>query len=188
MRWQRNTCAKGKESGGEVTQRLGSLLALRDSPLSISAPPETRTVRPTRSRGDADETVLCLQPDLPLAKKLCPADMYESSLVQRYSTEIGRQMRRPVCFPLIVEGAVAAAAAPVRRTNQLLLPYRSCWEYVGKQPASKPERVVKHRNSGGRSQNKSFSGGPGNSNLSKIIIQSSKLSINPPSNCIVYRY
>lgn len=99
MRWQRNTCAKGKESGGEVTQRLGSLLVLRDSPLSISAPPETRTVRPTRSRGDADETVLCLQPDLPLAKKLCPADMYESSLVQRYSTEIGRQMRRPVCFP-----------------------------------------------------------------------------------------
>lgn len=72
MRWQRNTCAKGKESGGEVTQRLGLLLALRDSPLSISAPPETRTVRPTRSRGDADETVLCLQPDLPLAKKLCP--------------------------------------------------------------------------------------------------------------------
>lgn len=108
-----------------MTQRLGSLLVLRDSPLSISAPPETRTVRPTRSRGDADETVLCLQPDLPLAKKLCPADMYESSLVQRYSTEIGRQMRRPVCFPLIVEGAVAAAA-PVRRTNQLLLLLRVC--------------------------------------------------------------
>uniref|UniRef100_A0A3P9B1B0 catechol O-methyltransferase n=1 Tax=Maylandia zebra TaxID=106582 RepID=A0A3P9B1B0_9CICH len=62
----------------------------------------------------ADETVLCLQPDLPLAKKLCPADMYESSLVQRYSTEIGRQMRRPVCFPLIVEGAVAAAAPEIK--------------------------------------------------------------------------
>lgn len=46
------------------------LLVVNDLPRSISAPLEKRSLRPTRSQGDADETVLCLQPDLPLARKL----------------------------------------------------------------------------------------------------------------------
>lgn len=48
---------------------------VNDSPRSISAPLEKRSLRPTQSQGDADETVLCLQPDLPLARKLCSASI-----------------------------------------------------------------------------------------------------------------
>lgn len=61
-----------RERGSKVLRSSNSILVLSDSPLSMSAPPETRSLRPTRSQDDgddADETVLCLQPDLPLAKK-----------------------------------------------------------------------------------------------------------------------
>lgn len=39
------------------------------SPRSIFAPPGTPSLWPTRSQVDADETLRCLQPDLPLARR-----------------------------------------------------------------------------------------------------------------------
>lgn len=65
-----NTCANRKQSAEGWIQERGSVLVLSDSPRSISVPHEKRSLRPTRSQDGADETVLCLQPDLPLAKGL----------------------------------------------------------------------------------------------------------------------
>lgn len=107
------------------------------SPRSISAPPETRSLQPTRSQGDADETLRCLQPDLPLARRLCSPTVkaFRNVCVCVFFLKGGQlgaalfrqnQPSADSVSPLSshqrrLVGVAAAAAAPARRTNQFLL-------------------------------------------------------------------
>lgn len=107
------------------------------SPRSISVPPETRSPRPTRSQGDADETVLDLQPDLPLAKRLCSPsieawrDVVKAPRCRVNSTERSQSVLRRRSKVLQQPQHRCEASGPV-----LALWCRSCGESEHRQPWS----------------------------------------------------
>lgn len=61
------------------------------SPRSISAPPGTPSLWPTRSQVDADETLRCLQPDLPLARRRLRSATSTASLLFNQRPECVRE-------------------------------------------------------------------------------------------------
>ncbi|CAB1444150.1 unnamed protein product [Pleuronectes platessa] len=114
----------------------------------MSAPPGTRSLRQSRWPGDADETVLCLQPDLPLAsglsfsstskslgtcdvqRQLGAAGIPQNAAVHRVR-RVGHRLLR------CADGGVCSSRRwRRRRTGLLLLHRRYWWKYVHGRAAS----------------------------------------------------
>lgn len=90
---------------------------------------------------------------------LKPVEMCKSSSVPRYSTEIGGEPRQSARSSPSVVGVAAAAAAPARRTDHLLLSGIAPAGVWGQTAGVKSPRVTCTA-SGGSAQNKSLGGGP----------------------------